>query len=87
MPEISLILVLQKTTKTLNDMAKVQINSEKFTPFGVFFSIMQQLDTLLAQNVDSYVGCDAYCIVLKTLQEAIHRKHQILVLGPGGLIQ
>ena len=36
--EISLILVLHlKTNKTLNDMAKVQIKSEKLTPFEVFF--------------------------------------------------
>ena len=38
MSEISLILVLQiKTNKILNDMAKVQIKSEKLTPFGGFF--------------------------------------------------
>jgi len=39
MSEISLILVLQiKTNKILNDMAKVQIKSEKLTPFwGIFF--------------------------------------------------
>ena len=36
--EISLILVLLfKTNKTLNDMAKIQIKSEKLTPFGGFF--------------------------------------------------
>ena len=34
-------------------MAKVQIKSEKLTPFGVFFSIMEQFDTLLAQTIDS----------------------------------
>ena len=47
MPEISLILVLQKkiTNKTLNDMAKIQIKSEKHTPLGVF-SIMEQFDAL-----------------------------------------
>ena len=40
MSEISLILVLLfKTNKTLNDMAKLQIKSEKLTPFGGFFSI------------------------------------------------
>ena len=31
MSEVSLILV--KTNKTLNDMAKIQIKSEKLTPF------------------------------------------------------
>ena len=49
MSEISLILVLLlKTNKTLNDMAKVQIKSEKLTPFGGIFSIMEQFDALLA---------------------------------------
>ena len=42
MSEISLILVLQKN---INDMAKIQIKSEKLTPFGVF-SIMEQFDAL-----------------------------------------
>ena len=57
MSEISLILVLlKKTNKTLNDMAKVQIKSEKLTPFGGFFSIMEQFDALLAQTIDSTLG-------------------------------
>ena len=49
MSEISLILVLLlKTNKTLNDMAKVQIKSDRLTPFGGIFSIMEQFDALLA---------------------------------------
>ena len=57
MSEISLILVLQiKTNKILNDMAKLQIKSEKLTPFGGFFSIMEQFDALLAQTIDSTLG-------------------------------
>ena len=43
MSEISLILVLQKTNKTLNDMAKIHIKYEKLILFGVFFSIMEKL--------------------------------------------
>ena len=31
-------------------MAKVQIKSEKLTPFGGIFSIMEQFDALLAQK-------------------------------------
>ena len=47
MSEISLILVLLlKTNKTLNDMAKIQIKSEKLTPFGGFFSIMEQFENI-----------------------------------------
>ena len=34
-------------------MAKVQIKSEKPTPFWGFFSIMEQFDALLAQTIDS----------------------------------
>ena len=44
MSEISLILVLLlKTNKTLNDMAKIQIKSEKLTPFGGFFLLWSNL--------------------------------------------
>ena len=34
-------------------MAKIQIKSEKLTPFGGIFSIMEQFDALLAQTIDS----------------------------------
>ena len=37
-------------------MAKIQIKSEKLTPFLVFFSIMEQFDALLAQTIDSSLG-------------------------------
>ena len=37
-------------------MAKVQIKSEKLTPFGGIFSIMEQFDVLLAQTIDSTLG-------------------------------
>ena len=57
MSEISFILVLHlKTNKTLNDMAKIQIQSEKHTPFGDFFSIMEQFYAFLAQTIDSTLG-------------------------------
>ena len=57
MSEISLILVLHlKTNKTLNDTAKIQIKSEKLTPFGGNFSIMKQFDAFLAQTIDSTLG-------------------------------
>ena len=54
MSEFTLILVLQKqTSKTLDDMAKVQIKSEKLSRSGDLFSIMEQFDALLAQAIDS----------------------------------
>ena len=37
-------------------MAKVQIKSEKLTPFGGIFPIMEQFDALLAQTIDSTLG-------------------------------
>ena len=37
-------------------MANVQIKSEKLTPFGGFFPIMEQFDALLAQTIDSTLG-------------------------------
>ena len=69
MSEISLILVLLlKTNKTLNDMAKVQIKSEKLTPFGGIFSIMEQFDALLAQKhvLNIYSDNNAYANLFKT---------------------
>ena len=56
MSEISPILVLQKTDRILNSMAKVQIKSEKLTPFGGIFAIMEQFDALLSQTIDSTLG-------------------------------
>ena len=40
----------------MNDTAKIQIKSEKLTPFGGIFSIMKQYDALLAQTIDSTLG-------------------------------
>ena len=49
-------------------MAKVQIKSEKLTPFGGIFSIMEQFDTLLVQTIDSTLGLvlaaqTPYCVL------------------------
>lgn len=37
-------------------MAKLQIKSEKITPFGGIFSIMEQFDALLSKVIDSTLG-------------------------------
>ena len=37
-------------------MAKVQIKSEKITPSGGIFSIMEQFDALLSNVIDSTIG-------------------------------
>ena len=49
-------------------MAKIQIKSEKLTPFGGIFSIMEQFDTLLVQTIDSTLGLvlaaqTPYCVL------------------------
>ena len=37
-------------------MAKIQIKSEKLTPFGGIFSIMEQFDSILSSVIDSTLG-------------------------------
>ena len=37
-------------------MAKIQIKSEKLTPFGGIYLIMEQFEALLAQIIDSTLG-------------------------------
>ena len=37
-------------------MAKVQIKSEKLTPFGGIFSIMEQFDSMLSPIIDRTLG-------------------------------
>ena len=57
MSKNSLILVLQnKQENPTIDMAKVQIKSEKLTPFGGLFSIMEQFDSTLSSVIDSTLG-------------------------------
>ena len=46
-------------------MAKIQIKSEKLTPFGGFFSIMEQFDALLAQTIDSTLGLRCTCLFIQ----------------------
>ena len=49
-------------------MAKVQIKSEKLTPFGGIFSIMEQFDALLVQKhvLNIYSDNNAYANLFKT---------------------
>ena len=37
-------------------MAKIQIKSERLTPFGGLFSIMEQFDSTLSSVIDSTLG-------------------------------
>ena len=43
-------------------MAKVQIKSEKLTPFGGISSIMEQTDALLALAMILHWDWDAHCM-------------------------
>ena len=44
-------------------MAKVQIKSEKLTPFGDIFSIMEQFDSILSPVIDSTLGLRCSSII------------------------
>ena len=54
-------------------MAKIQIKSEKLTPFGGIFSIMEQFDSILSSVIDSTLGlrCKSfgyrYCEIIRSL--------------------
>ena len=57
MSDFSLTLVLQiKTSKIINDMAKVSIKSEKITAFGGIFSVSDIFDRILSSVIDSHLG-------------------------------
>ena len=52
----SLILVLQQKKQIQNSMTKVQIKSEKLTPFWIFFTMIEQIDTGIAQTMSRETG-------------------------------
>jgi len=53
MSEISLTLTLQiKTSKIINDMAKVSKKSEKITAFGGIYFVLNKLNSILSSVID-----------------------------------
>ena len=57
MSDFSLTLVLQiKTSKIINDMAKVQQKSEKISAFGGIFFVLDKFDSILSSVIDSHLG-------------------------------
>ena len=57
MSDFSLTLVLRlKTSKIINDVAKVQQKSEKITAFGGIFFVLDKLDSILSSVIDSHLG-------------------------------
>ena len=52
MSEILLTLVLQiKTSKIINDMAKIRKKTEKITPFGGIFFVLDRFDRILSSVI------------------------------------
>ena len=63
MSELSSTLVLHfKTSKFFNDVAKINIKSEKLTPFGGIFHVMEVFDALLGKTIDSTLGVRSHLI-------------------------
>ena len=63
MSDFSLTLVLQfKTSKIINDVAKVQIKSEKITPFGGIFHVRELFSRYVGSVIDKVLGprCTSY---------------------------
>ena len=63
MPDFSLTLVLRLTTsKIINDVAKVQIKSEKITPFGGIIQVREQFSRFVGPVIDKVLGlrCTSY---------------------------
>jgi hypothetical protein len=57
MSDFSLTLVLQfKTSKIINDVAKVQQKSEKISAFGGIFFVLDRFDRILSSVIDSHLG-------------------------------
>ena len=57
MSDFSLTLVLRlKTSKIINDMAKVQQKSEKISAFGGIFFVLDKFDRILSSVIDSHLG-------------------------------
>ena len=63
MSDFSLTLVLQiKTSKIINDVAKVQIKSERVTPFGGIFHVRELFTRFVGPVIDKVLGlrCTSY---------------------------
>ena len=45
-----------KTSKIINDMAKVQQKSEKITTFGGIFFVLDKFDSILSSVIGSHLG-------------------------------
>ena len=62
-------------------MAKVQIKSEKLTPFGGFFSIMEQFDSMLSPVIDSTLGQRCSSIIGYQFSEIVRSLMSVYFCG------
>ena len=74
MSDFSLTLVLQfKTSKIINDTAKVQQKSEKITAFGGILFVLDKFDSILSSVIDSHLGLRStligyqYCEIIRAI--------------------
>ena len=86
MSKNSLILVLQnKQENSTIDMAKIQIKSEKLTPFGGIFSIIEQFDSTLSSIIDSTLGLRSkqygyqYSEIIRSLTALIRNFYKAII--------
>lgn len=49
-------------------MAKVQIKSEKLTPFGGIFSIMEKFDQMISPVIEHVLGINALRMAINTMK-------------------
>ncbi len=73
MSYFSLTLVLQiKTSKIINDMAKVQHKSEKISAFGGIFFVLDKFDSILSSEMTGGTGtCHTSDFVFATCVKSI----------------
>ena len=62
-------------------MAKVQIKSEKLTPFGGIFSIMEQFDSMLSPVIDSTLGQRCSSIIGYQFSEIVRSLMSVYFCG------
>ena len=81
MSDFSLTLVQQiKTSKIINDMAKVQQKSEIITAFGGIFFVLEKFDSILSSVIDSHLGLRSrligyqYSEIIRAVSVQIHRR-------------
>ena len=62
-------------------MAKIQIKSEKLTPFGGIFSIMEQFDSMLSPIIDQALGQRCRSIIGYQYREIIRSLMSVYFCG------